>query len=124
MKYGVNSRIDILLEDAEKPPAYVEIKNVHMMRKAGLAEFPDSVTARGVKHLQEMSQMVRDGHRAVMVYLIQRNDATKLTFARDVDPTYGAAFDAARIAGVEAIALRCKITHDEIRVDKPVPIEV
>ena len=64
------------------------------------------------------------GHRAVMVYLIQRNDATKLTFARDVDPTYGAAFDAARIAGVEAIALRCKITPDEIRVDKPVPIEV
>lgn len=124
VKYGVNSRIDILLEDAEKPPAYVEIKNVHMMRKPGLAEFPDSVTARGVKHLQEMSQMVRDGHRAVMVYLIQRNDATKLTFARDVDPTYGAAFDAARIAGVEAIALRCKITPAEIRVDKPVPIEV
>jgi sugar fermentation stimulation protein A len=122
VKYGVNSRIDILLEHEGRPPAYVEIKNVHMMRKAGLAEFPDSVTARGVKHLQELSQMVRDGHRAVMVYLIQRNDATKLTFARDVDPTYGAAFDAARAAGVEAIALRCKITPDEIRVDKPVPI--
>ncbi len=124
VKYGVNSRIDILLEAEDKPPAYVEIKNVHMMRKAGLAEFPDSVTARGVKHLQELSQMVRDGHRAVMVYLIQRSDATKLTLARDVDRTYGEAFDAARKIGVEAIALRCKITPEEIRVDKPVPIDV
>lgn len=123
VKYGVNSRIDILLEADGKPPAYVEIKNVHMMRKAGLAEFPDSVTARGVKHLLELSQMVRDGHRAVMVYLIQRNDATKLKFARDVDPGYGEAFDAAREIGVEAIALRCAVTPEEIRVDKPVPIE-
>ena len=58
-----------------------------------------------------------------MVYLIQRSDATKLTFARDVDRTYGEAFDAARESGVEAIALRCKITPEEIRVDKPVPID-
>ena len=123
VKYGVNSRIDILLEAEGKPPAYVEIKNVHMMRKAGLAEFPDSVTARGVKHLLELSQMVRAGHRAMMVYLIQRNDATKLTFARDVDPGYGEAFDAAREIGVEAIALKCIVTLEEIRVEKTVPIE-
>lgn len=123
VKYGTNSRIDILLEAAGKPPAYVEVKNVHMMRKAGLAEFPDSVTLRGLKHLLELGQMVRAGHRAVMVFLIQRNDASRLTFARDVDPNYAEAFTAARALGVEAIALKCALTTEGIRVEKTVPIE-
>ena len=122
VKYGKNSRIDILLECAEKGMCYVEIKNVHLSRRHGLAEFPDSVTERGVKHLREMSDMVRAGHRAVMVFLIQRGDARRLAFARDIDPTYGAAFDLAVAAGVEAIALRCKMSPEEIVVDKPVPI--
>src|SRR5690606_34246076 len=117
-------RIDILLEGAGKPPAYVEVKNVHMMREAGLAEFPDSVTARGLKHLLELGQMVRAGHRAVMVFLIQRNDATRLTFARDVDPNYVEGFKVARELGVEAIALKCKLTPEGIRVEKPVPIKL
>jgi sugar fermentation stimulation protein A len=71
-----------------------------------------------------MSDMVREGHRAVMVYLIQRGEARKLAFARDVDPNYGRAFDAARAAGVEAIALRCRLSTDEIVVDRDVPIVV
>ena len=123
VKYGKNSRIDLLLECAGKGLCYVEIKNVHLSRRHGLAEFPDSVTARGVKHLAEMSDMVREGHRAVMVFLIQRGEARRLAFARDIDPTYGAAFDAARAAGVEAIALRCRMGTDAIVVDRPVPIE-
>jgi sugar fermentation stimulation protein A len=122
VKYGQNSRIDILLECADKGLCYVEIKNVHLSRRHGLAEFPDSVTERGVKHLREMSDMVRAGHRAVMVFLIQRGDARRLAFARDIDHTYGAAFDLAVAAGVEAIALRCKMSAEEIVVDKPVPI--
>jgi sugar fermentation stimulation protein A len=120
--YGRNSRIDILLECARKGLCYVEVKNVHLSRKHGLAEFPDSVTARGVKHLGEMADMVRAGHRAVMVFLIQRSDAKKLAFARDIDAGYGIAFDAAREAGVEAIALRCRMSPEEIVVDRPVPI--
>lgn len=123
VKYGKNSRIDILLEDAAKGTCYVEIKNVHMMRKAGLAEFPDSVTERGVKHLVEMADMVKAGHRAVMVYLVQRCDAKSLSFAADVDPNYVAAFKTATAAGVEAIALRCKLSPEEIAVDKAVPIK-
>jgi sugar fermentation stimulation protein A len=122
VKYGQNSRIDILLECADKGLCHAEIKNVHLSRRHGLAEFPDSVTARGAKHLREMSDMVRAGHRAVMVFLIQRGDAKRLAFARDIDPTYGAAFDLAVAAGVEAIALRCKMSAEEIVVDKPVPI--
>jgi sugar fermentation stimulation protein A len=122
VRYGRNSRIDLLLECAKKGLCYVEIKNVHLSRRHGLAEFPDSVTARGVKHLIEMSDMVRQGHRAVMVFLIQRAEAKRLALARDIDPGYGAAFDKARAAGVEAIALRCRVGIDEIAVDRPVPI--
>ena len=122
VKYGRNSRIDLLLECGRKGLCYVEIKNVHLSRRHGLAEFPDSVTERGVKHLCEMSDMVRQGHRAVMVFLIQRADARRLAFARDIDSSYGTAFDAAAAAGVEAIALRCKMSPEEILVDKPVPI--
>jgi sugar fermentation stimulation protein A len=122
VRYGQSSRIDLLLECERKGLCYVEIKNVHLSRRHGLAEFPDSVTARGVKHLGEMSAMVRQGHRAVMVFLIQRSEARRLALARDIDPAYGKAFDAARAAGVEAIALRCHIGTDEITVDRPVPI--
>lgn len=121
-KYGKNSRIDILLSDPQKGLAYVEVKNVHLSRKAGLAEFPDSVTERGTKHLAELSDMVRAGHRAVMVFLVQRADAKKLSLARDIDANYGAAFDAALAAGVEGIALRCKLTTHAIVPDTCIPI--
>jgi sugar fermentation stimulation protein A len=122
VRYGKSSRIDLLLECADKGLCYVEVKNVHLSRRHGLAEFPDSVTVRGTKHLAELADMVRAGHRAVMVYLIQRSDARRLALARDVDPGYGAAFDAAAAAGVEAIALRCRMSPEEIVVDRPVPI--
>lgn len=122
VKYGQNSRIDLLLDCAQKGLCYVEVKNVHMSRRHGLAEFPDSVTERGAKHLAELSAMVREGHRAAMVFLIQRGDARRLALARDVDAGYGRAFDLALAAGVEAIALRCKMSHEEILVDQTVPI--
>ncbi len=122
VKYGVNSRIDLLLECASKGLCYVEIKNVHMMRKLGHAEFPDSVTERGTKHLKELSDMVREGHRAVMMFLIQRGDAEQFSLARDIDPTYGIAFDTAQAAGVQMLAYRCRMSCDEIVLDQPVPI--
>jgi sugar fermentation stimulation protein A len=122
VKYGEKSRIDILLECPRKGLCYVEVKNVHMMRRAGLAEFPDSVTERGAKHLRELAQMVRTGHRAVMLFLIQRADAMKLALARDIDPVYGEAFDAARAIGVEALAYRCRLSREEIVVEKRVPV--
>jgi len=115
VKYGRNSRVDILLEYAGKPPCFVEIKNVHLMRKPGLAEFPDSVTARGAKHLDELAQMVQQGNRAVMIYLIQMN-AERFSLAADIDRTYCAAFANARAQGVEAIAVSCLITPQEIAV--------
>lgn len=122
VKYGVASRIDILLECPSRGLAYVEVKNVHMMRKAGLAEFPDSVTERGAKHLGELAAMVKEGHRAVMVFLVQRADADSLTLARDVDRAYGEAFDKARAAGVEAVALTCRVSPAEIAVERAIAI--
>jgi sugar fermentation stimulation protein A len=122
VKYGRNSRVDFLLEDSSRPPCYVEIKNVHLMRQPALAEFPDAVTKRGAKHLGELSDMVAAGARAVMLYLIQIGSARAFRLARDIDPAYGSAFDTARAAGVEAIAYRCGISREGIEVVEPVSI--
>lgn len=122
--YGKASRIDLLLEDPVRGRAYVEIKNVHMMRESGLAEFPDSVTQRGLRHLQELADMAEAGHRAVMVYLIQRSDAKALRMAADIDPAYAAGLAKAIERGVEALAYRCDVTCEEIRVTDPVPLEL
>jgi sugar fermentation stimulation protein A len=122
VKYGKNSRVDFLLEDAARPPCYVEIKNVHLMRRPGMAEFPDAVTARGAKHLDELAQAVRGGARAAMVFVIQIGSAKQFSLARDIDARYGAAFDGARAAGVEAFAWRCTLDCKGIEVAAPVPL--
>ena len=122
VKYGKNSRIDFLLETPSRRLCYVEVKNVHLMRHAGLAEFPDSVTARGAKHLDDLAAVAVAGARAVMLFLIQIGSAARFALARDIDPAYGAAFDRARAAGVEAIAYRCVIEHAAIALTGPVPI--
>lgn len=122
VKYGTNSRIDVLLEEAGKPPCYVEVKNVHLLREKGLAEFPDSVTARGAKHLGELSKVVADGGRAVMLYLIQRGDVDRFAIAGDVDPNYAECFEAAQTAGVEMLAYDCRITTGAITLGSSVPV--
>ncbi|MHA1529560.1 MAG: DNA/RNA nuclease SfsA [Alphaproteobacteria bacterium] len=123
VRYGTNSRIDFLLTGAGLPDAYVEVKNVHLMRRPGLAEFPDSVTKRGARHLDELAAMAATGHRAVMLYCVQRTDCDRLALAADLDPGYAAAFARARVAGVEAMAWDCTITVQGIALDRPVPID-
>lgn len=114
VRYGKNSRIDILLESEGQAPCYVEVKNVHLMRKAGHAEFPDCVTARGAKHLVELGDMVEAGYRAVMVFLIQRADARRFSLAADLDPFYASSFAEATTRGVETYALDCTLTPQAI----------
>jgi sugar fermentation stimulation protein A len=123
VKYGKASRVDFLLEAAGRPSCYLEIKNVHLMRRPGLAEFPDSVTARGARHLDELAAMVGQGFRAVMLYVIQIGSAARFALARDIDPAYGTAFDRARAAGVETLAYKCTLGVEEIRLFGPVPVE-
>ncbi|MEM6587690.1 MAG: DNA/RNA nuclease SfsA [Pseudomonadota bacterium] len=112
-KYGQNSRIDFLLRGGG-PDTYVEVKSVTLHRTPGLAEFPDTVTTRGRKHLEDLGEVARLGNRAAMLYLVQRNDCTAVTLAEDYDPAYVAAFRTARDAGLEVIALACQITPEEI----------
>ena len=116
VRYGQNSRIDILLTKNAGHRCYVEVKNVHLLRQQGLAEFPDSVTKRGAKHLDELSNMVADGHRAVMLYVIQREDVTLFSIAKDKDPFYGEAFERARNRVVEMIAYACEMSTKAIQL--------
>lgn len=126
-KYGKNSRIDILLEDEGKPPCYVEVKNVTMKRGKNLtdpAEFPDSVTARGAKHLVEMADMVEDGARAVMVYLVQRGDCKSFTIGADIDPNYAKGLKTALAAGVEAICYGCEVSPNAVTIAGPLRLNL
>lgn len=122
VKYGENSRIDFLLTEPGLPDAYVEVKSVTLCRTPGLAEFPDSVTARGAKHLSELSKMALAGHRAVLLYLVQRTDCTHVVIADDIDPTYAAAHHAASAAGLETIAIGTQITPDEVNLTAPLAL--
>lgn len=123
-RYGENSRIDLLLSDSNRADCYVEVKNVHFIREAGLAEFPDSVTTRGAKHLNELAKLVQHGKRAVMLYMIQRDDCDALAICADLDPAYGLAFTAALQKGVEAYAVTCAITPDTIVPHRHVPLRL
>lgn len=120
-KYGVNSRIDILLSDPDRGRCYVEVKNV-TLAEGDVALFPDSVTERGAKHLRELSQMVREGHRAVMVYLVQREDCRRFRPAERIDPTYARELEAALAAGVEALCYTCTVTPEGIELQERLPI--
>ena len=123
VRYGRNSRIDILLSSEDRPPCYVEVKNVHLMRLPGQAEFPDSVTARGAKHLTELSDIVRSGGRAVMFFLVQRGDCTAFKIAADIDPAYDQAFREARAEGVEALCYDCEISTEAIVLRRPIALD-
>jgi sugar fermentation stimulation protein A len=123
VKYGLNSRIDLLLSGGpDQRECYVEVKNVHLMRDSGLAEFPDSKTERGAKHLRELASMVDAGHRAVMVFLVQRSDAEKFKLAGDIDPSYATAFRTAAASGVEMLCYNCVLSPTEIAVEKRIEI--
>ncbi|AZV79707.1 DNA/RNA nuclease SfsA [Parasedimentitalea marina] len=121
VKYGENSRIDFLLTQPGLPDCYVEVKSATLSRQPGLVEFPDSVTKRGTKHLGELANMAQQGHRAVMLYLVQRTDCHRFQLAADIDPTYAAAFAQARAAGVERLIYTTNISPDEITLGAAIP---
>lgn len=123
VKYGKSSRIDFLLTQEGLPDAFIEVKNVHFRRTDDWAEFPDSVTARGAKHLAELSDMVEQGHRAIMLYLVQRTDCARFKLAEDYDPTYAKAYQKAREAGVEMLCYAASLSPSGIHLSHSLPID-
>lgn len=120
--YGENSRADFLLT-TPNARHWVEVKSVTLSREAGLAEFPDTKTARGAKHLATLAAQVGTGDAATMLYLVARTDCARVTVAADIDPAYAAAEEAARAAGVSIRAYGIHATPQEITLD-PTPLAV
>lgn len=110
VKYGEASRVDFLLTDDAGRRLWLEIKNVHLCRTAGLAEFPDCEAARSTRHLAELSAMVAAGDRAAVLFVVQRADCARFAPAADLDPRFAAAFHGARAAGVEMHAHACRMS--------------
>jgi sugar fermentation stimulation protein A len=121
VRCGARSRVDFLLSADGLPDAWVEVKNVHLRREGDVAEFPDSVTARGARHLDDLARMACAGARAVMLYLVQRTDCARAAIAADIDPAYAAAFARAAAQGVEAIAHKAYIDTSGVRLGPQIP---
>ena len=123
VRYGNASRIDFLLSASGKPDAYVEVKNVTLSRQTGLAEFPDSVTKRGTKHLYDLARMTAQGYRAVMFYLVQRSDCRRFSLAEDIDPDYAEAYRAAKLAGVETLCYQAALSTESVTLGSPIEVD-
>src|SRR6476620_7381405 len=122
VKYGAKSRVDFLLESPSRRPCCLEVKNVHLMRKPRVAEFPDCVTDRGAKHMEDLAAAIGSGARDVVLFVIQIASADRFAVARDIDPAFTAAFDVARGQGVQMLAWRCNVNLNGIEIAAPVPI--
>ena len=122
VRYGEKSRIDILLLHPEKPPCYVEVKNVSLLFEDGLGAFPDSVTKRGTKHLKELVGMHQKSCRSVMLFLVSRTDVNRMTAAESIDPEYASTLRWAHSEGVEVIAYQTEVSSREISVSKAIPV--
>ena len=120
VKYGENSRIDILLTEPGRPPCYVEVKNVTMAAEDGVAAFPDSVSKRAAKHMEELSRMVKAGHRAVVFFLVSRAGCKTMRPAHEIDPNYAKALREAHTLGVEILAYALDFGDNEVNVGQAV----
>jgi len=112
VKYGEKSRVDFVLEGADR--CWVEVKGVTLSRQPGLAEWPDCVSARGARHVAELEAMVKAGDRAVVLFVAQRDDCDRFALAGDLDPGFAAALKRAMSAGVEVLAYGCAMSAERV----------
>lgn len=120
--YGERSRVDFLLSEPGLPDLYLEVKNVHLRRSDDWAEFPDSVTSRGARHLRDLAAVVATGQRAAMLYLVQRTDCGRVRMAADLDPAYAEAFEQAVDSGVEVLAYGTRIDCSGVDLGPRLPV--
>ena len=120
VKYGKNSRIDFLITNKENKEIFLEVKNVTLSKNKNIAEFPDAITERGSKHLLELIKVVKKGKRAIMLFLIQRDDCKKFRIAEEIDPIYKENIIKAINVGVEILCYSCSFTKNNIELDKKI----
>jgi len=120
VRYGKNSRIDIFLQN-DKESCYIEVKNVTLVEEDDVYYFPDSVTERGRKHLYELIEMVKEGHRAIMFFLVQRNDGKLFMPASHIDHRYAESLKEAFAKGVEILVYRADVNPESIVLADKIP---
>lgn len=121
VRYAAASRVDFLAEGEGLPPCHVEVKNCHLMRQPGLAEFPDCVAARSARHMDDLAQVVVKGGRSVVIIVVQMR-ADRFDVARDLDPAFDRAFRRARQAGVAVHAYRCHVSPEAVTIMDEIPV--
>ena len=122
-KFGLNTRFDFLIT-AEKYKAFVEVKNVTLSRKKNIAEFPDAVTSRGLKHIHELINASNKGYEVFILYLIQRNDCKLFTIAKDIDPEYFYSLSKAVKKKLNILCYDCKFSSKGIKLNRKVKFKI
>lgn len=115
------SRLDFCAYDQAGQPIYIEVKNVTLRERDGFCTFPDAVSTRGQKHLQTLTDLVRGGQRAAMLYIVQREDCHTFAPAYEFDPEYARLLELAYREGVQVLVYTCQLGTDEIKVSRPLP---
>ena len=122
VKFSENTRFDFLLNNNNEK-CFLEVKNVTLLRKEKIAEFPDAITSRGTKHLFELIKAKKKGYQSYILYLIQREDCGSFRIAKDIDEEYKIAFDKALKSGVKILCYDCKLNNEEIKLNNQINYE-
>ena len=121
-KFSDGTRFDFLLSN-DKEKCFLEVKNVTLLRENKIAEFPDAITSRGTKHLNELCNAKKKGYQSYILYLIQRENCDSFKIARDIDEEYIIAFSKALKSGVKVLCYDCKLNSEEIKLNKQINYE-
>ena len=121
-KFSDGTRFDFLLSN-DKEKCFLEVKNVTLLRENKIAEFPDAITSRGTKHLNELCNAKKKGYQSYILYLIQRENCDSFKIARDIDEEYKIAFSKALKSGVKILCYDCKLNSEEIKLNKQINYE-
>jgi len=122
VKFSNDTRFDFLISN-NKEKCFLEVKNVTLVRKKNIAEFPDSITSRGTKHLKQLIKAKKKGYESYILYLVQREDCQSFKIAKDIDQEYKITFDKALKNGVKILCYNCKLTNEEIKLNTQINYE-
>jgi len=122
-KFSANTRFDFFLTN-NKEKCFLEVKNVTLVREETVAEFPDAITTRGTKHLNELIIAKKKGFQSYILYLIQREDCRYFKIAENIDKNYKLAFNNALNSGVKILCYDCKLSNKEIKLNNPINYEI